>query len=295
MSLARCLILFLFLLAWAPSTGCSGGDPAPHVQLLTHEAEDAQSGARLMLNLHTDSIGIADRLWVEARWSWPDTISASLAPPEWGETDWTLIETIDEPVSRRGDRYEVSSRWLIEPFLPGEYIVPSPVVLTESNSTTNELSVEPFTVSVEGVLPVQDTGQLNPLATPVLPETQDEASPALWVWVVFCVAVAALTVLIIARRGSHGEPDETVYAQLKRIENDDQLDQGQAFEILDRALTRLDPRLRQTTEFAEMIRACDRARFAREPQQHVSPARIARHALELLGHDTTPSLTGGAT
>ncbi|MAO20148.1 MAG: hypothetical protein CMJ35_02190 [Phycisphaerae bacterium] len=294
MSLVRSLLPFLLLLAWMPMTGCSNDHTSSDGAPMTHHTEDAQSGARLSLQLASDSIGIADRMWVTARWSWPDSVSVSIAPPDWDEGDWTPIETIDEPVARDGDHYEASRRWLVEPFLPGEYSVPSPVMLIEAADATRELAVDPFVVQVQGVLPDQDTGQLNPLATPALPESPNDTRPVYWLWAVAITSLIALVVLAIARRGSHADQDETVYAQLKHIETNEQLDSGVAFELLDRAFAQLDPRLRQTSEFTEMIRACDRARFAQDHGQRVSPTRIARHALELLGHDSTPSARGGA-
>ena len=294
MSMIRSLFCLLLFVPTLLVGGCTPDDAQTTSAPIEHSVEDAQTETRLQLRVNTESIGIADRIWLEARWVWPDETEVSITDPDWSEGDWTLIETVDEPAKRSGDLYEASRRWLIEPFLPGQYSIPSPVLRIGSDDDARELEADPFTISVEGVLPDQDAGELNPLAAPAIPEEQHQSRSPILIGAIGVVVLLAIVVLLIARRGSGQHDQETVYTQLRRIESDAQLDQQKGFELLDRAFARLDPRLRQTSEFAEMIRACDRARFAQHHEEKLSPARIARHALQLLGHDHASSARGGA-
>lgn len=286
------LLFLVCLLVLGTGSGCSSSDAEKPAPQLHREAQDAQSGAKLRVQTERDEIGIADRIWVEAEWTWTGAASVTLMPPDWGEHDWTLLETVESPTTRTAEGYIGSTRWLIEPFLPGEYAIPSPVLLVQHTESPRELSIEPLTIRVEGVLPEGDTGELNPIAAPTLPDQADESIAPIWIGVLATLVLLAVLVLWIIRRATDHPETETIYTQLQRISSDNQLDREHAYQMLDRVLARLDPRLRQTSEVAELIRECQRARFASHHEPRVTPARIAQHALELLGHEGDSSKSG---
>lgn len=295
MSVMRAPLLLTTLLTLSLSFGCSNRNsesPAAHIE---HTNEEPTTSTQLSMRVDSDRMGLADRVWVETTWSWVDGTGVLIVSPDWESSNWTLIDTIEVPVSRSGDRYSASHRALIEPFLPGSYLIPSPVlhIESESNDEPFELTVEAFTIEVEGVLPEQDVGELNPIAELTPAAQDDQPSNQRWIWWVAGAGLLALSVLVLVLRSSSIEKQDTIFQQLSRIESDPELDEQAAFEMLDRAFQFLDPRLRQTSEFAEMISECDQARFAEHSDTRATPARLARHALELLGHDSGDTRSGG--
>lgn len=288
-------ILVAFWLLLCMCVGCSSSNGEHTAPPLVREVQDSESGTRLRVQTAQDTIGIADRIWIEAQWSWTSATSVSLGAPDWKAHDWTLVETIESPTTRTDDGYTDSIRWLIEPFLPGAYTVPSPVLLVDYTDTQREIRVDPMTVRVNGVLPDQDTAELNPVAAPAFPEQANGRVAPLWIGVIAVLVLLAVLVLWFVRGGEDTRETESVHSQLERIARDDQPDHEDAFEMLDRAFARLDPRLRETGEIADLIRECQRVRFANHHEVRVKPAHMARHALELLGHQPGRSHTGGVS
>jgi hypothetical protein len=291
------LLTLLIALHLMSPIGCSRAPATTQGDAIERTIADPASGVELTMRVEQDAIGIADRVWVTTHWTWGDGQRVVLSTPDWLVSDWTLIETIEEPASRSGVRYSAHRRDLLEPFLPGVYSIPSGVLRIESDDIAEaiELTLEPIDILVEGVLPDSDLGELNPIAELALPdEPQQTSTQPLLIIGIGASGVLALVILLVLRRSGRVDEPVSIYEQLSHISNDPSIGDDEGFDRLGRVFDQIDPRLRQTSEFAEMIRACDRARYAPEPDAHASPARIARHTLELLGHEPARSPRGGA-
>ncbi len=290
----RTLAILLLTIVLPALHGCVRQTEPAGSQAGFARASDPQTGTEIETSVEQTTLGIADRIWVTTEWRWGQDVAPKLEDPDWGSADWTLVERIDTPPSKAGEWYRAQRRVLLEPFLPGAYTIPTGVLLIESSSLTGpiEITADPIEVSVTGVLPENDTGALNPIASPA-PAAEPQsgsAGPLVYTGVVLAVVLALVT-LILLRRNHGANLTPSIYETLVLIGDDRAGNREQAFAKLEHVFDRLDPRLRGTSEFAAMISACERARYAESDHKHASPARIALHALELLGHEQRRTTT----
>lgn len=291
-----CVSAILILLSAVSLSACVEHKPA-NAAAVRESAKDPASGATLTTSIETTEISIAQRIWVVDRWSFPEAYRAEFTPRDWSTSDWSVVQVDEEPMQLRDGRLEVIRRVQLEPFLPGDYTIPgaSLSISLDNDQPPTTIRTEPIHVTVLGVLTDDDKGTLNPIADAQVPaDPKDEQTGLLWVGIAFGVAlIAGAMYLLLHRSGTDNSPP-SVYQELRTII--DSKDQKQGYERLSRVFDRLDPRLRSTSEFREMISACDRARFGQEPTpaEWATPARIARHALQLLGHDTKGTIGGDA-
>ena len=289
-----CSILLLMIAAICPGCGDHASTEAPAVR---HSATDPESGATLTTSIDTAEISLAQRIWVVDRWSFPEAYRAEFTPRDWSTSDWSVVQVTEEPMQLRDGQLEVIRRVQLEPFLPGDYSIPGATLLitSENDHPPTTISTEPLQVTVLGVLTDDDKGALNPIADAQVPADTEQNQPdLLWAGIAFGVALLAGGIYLLLHHSGTDTRAPSVYQELRTII--DSKDQQIGYERLARVFDRLDPRLRSTSEFREMISACDRARFGQEPAaaKLATPSRIAQHALQLLGHDTTSTIGGDA-
>lgn len=295
----RMLIPISMLLACCViAGGCSrGAGQSPEQIAVT--AEDTQSDVRVTTRIASSEIEIADRIWVTDTSTWESSSPPAFEPRAWDETEWTVIETVTDPIAQREGLYSLERRTLLEPFLPGAYEIPPAVVRLRGGEQDDDprlLATETIPVSVLGVLPDEDEGELNPIADAMVPD-EPAGNDRVYLWLGLGALVIAIAggLLYAFRTGTSLGPRQSIAGELQSVRDSKGADTAAEYERLARVFDRLDPRLRETSEFSEMIRVCEEARFSTSPQRGAmaSPQRIAAHALELLGHDE-PSKTGGA-
>jgi hypothetical protein len=290
-------LLIMLTAVSAVLAGCADADPST-AEGVTRAVVNTEAGIELQTRVETDEIVLADRIWVEDLASWSDGLPPVFEPRDWDATEWTVIEEIGSPAMTVDGKLLIQRRTLIEPFLPGSYSIPGSVVRITAGSELDPLLMrtEPIGVQVTGVLADDDTGELNAIPDVTAPsaESPEDNTPML-----IAVAVATVLVLsavIVALRSNGQTPSSRSALELLReIQRDPSLDARDGFERLGRVFDRLDPRLRSTSEFEQMIHVCDQSRYGRsaEPSHRVTPQKMAGHALELLGDDSETILHGG--
>jgi len=298
----RLVVSLVFVLLTLLNAGCERAPTDDTSDTVIQSAVEPMTETSLETKIDRTQLSVADRIWVTTTWHWLDDqlvndVVVTLEDPDWAAADWSLIESITTQPTRDERGYWAQRRVLLEPFLPGDYTIPTSRLLIESSllDTPVELSIErPISVHVSGVLPESDAGALNPLAPPALPtETDSKPNTMLIIGVSAALAIVACVVIIYVRLQHAPTSSLSVHDQLVQIRDQQNLQRDHAFVLLERAFDRLDPRLRQTTEFAGMIRACERARYAPESDPHTSPSRLAAFTLELLGDDAHPGRQDG--
>jgi hypothetical protein len=286
----RSVLVILAAIATAPALhGCAKpqGNESPAIRT---SAEDAPNTVTLTTETRAGEIGIAERLWVIDTVSWASIGQPVFEPREWDVTEWTVIDTIEAPARLVDDRYLRERRTQIEPFLPGTYEIPAAVIRYETPDAREPvlLTADAIAVEVQGVLPDEDEGELNAIADASIPSDPD-ANDARLIWggVILVLVIISGGVLYVLRTSTPRASNRTLFQELNAISQSKDPDPRAGYERLSRVLERIDPRLRSTSEFAEMIRVCDQARFSAAPdiRVHTAPQRLAAHALELLGHD----------
>lgn len=293
----RTVLVILATLATAPALHGCAKPQGTQTQAVRTSAEHASNAVTLTTETRASEIGIAERLWVIDTTAWASIDQPVFEPREWDATEWTVIDTIESPVRLVDDRYLLERRTQIEPFLPGTYEIPPAVIRYETPDAPEPvlLAADPIAVEVQGVLPDEDEGELNAIADASIPADPDASdSRLIWGAVILVLVIISGGVLYILRTGTPRVSRRTLFQELNAICQSSDPDPRAGYERLSRVLDRIDPRLRSTSEFAEMIRVCDQARFSAAPdiRAHTAPQRLAAHALELLGHDA-PRSEGG--
>lgn len=287
----RCLLIILITTMLA---GCSPDAPSPLVGGIEAEAFDPQSGVVILTQINDGEIASADRLRVEVRIQWASPVNVTLNEPDWAGEGWTRIDASQQPVQMTDSGFELTGSYLIEPFLPGEYTVPSftAVITPHPDSESYELASPPIAVVVQSVLDSQDSGELDPsigLLDPraALPDQPNSKS------LIYTIAGAMLiSVLLVvwrlSRTSNRSGGQTSVFEQLQHVANGHDESESDAYNTLYNAFTRLDDRLQQTSEIRTLIEQCERARFSRSDTvsspKILAPSAMARHTLELLGH-----------
>ncbi len=249
-----------------------------------------QHGVSIETRVASDEIGLADRIWVDDRVTWSDGHAPVFEPRDWIDTEWTLIDETSSPPEIQSGVYSMQRRSLIEPFLPGNYTIPAGVVrvLLDTETEPTLIANEPIEIEIVGVLPEQDSGELNAIpdvTRPIGDETTDKTP------IIIAGAALALVslgmVIVLLRRNTQTPPTRSVLEELRAIQSEPSISPGEGFERLGQVFDRMDSRLRSTTEFDQMIRVCDQARYSNTPNPsvRVSAQKMAGHALELLGDD----------
>jgi hypothetical protein len=276
-------IVFVILLL-LPLSACTPSSPDSDASIEQSNADNS-SGTRISMSVPRSQISIAERVWIIDTCVWSDGTPRTFVERDFSKTDWALIETTTEPMRLGQSEYSIVRRSLIEPFLPGDYSIPPASVRVDE--TEQVVSTEPISVGVLGVLTDEGAGDLNAIAEfTVAPDADQDRSRILWIGFVAGAGLIALAVYVSLRKTT--DISRSIFDELAII-RDDQEANSDGYDRLGRVLDRLDPRLKNTTEFAEMIRLCDQARFAPDQERRVQmpPHRVAGHALELLGHDAS--------
>jgi hypothetical protein len=282
-------LLFLFSICLFVLCSCADTSPTTP-EAITRTAVSTETGVRLETRINTEEIVLADRIWVEDIATWNNGLPPVFEPREWIDTEWTVIETITSPSTSASDTYQIQRRTLIEPFLPGSYAIPAGVlrVRVEGAAEPILVSTEPIAVQVNGVLTDDDNGELNAIPDVTTPDEEASTDNTPIVIAIISVTVLVLSAVIVSLRSTgEASASRSVLEHLREIQRDDSIGPVEGFERLGRALDRLDPRLRTTTEFQQMIHVCDQSRYgtATQATHRVTPQKMAAHALELLGDD----------
>ena len=215
--------------------------------------------------------------------------STARASPDWAASDWTLIDSHREPIARTETGFAASSTYLIEPFLAGEYTIPSfGVEITPTpDAQPYPLVSLPLTIQVQSVLASEDSGELDPAAGFVDPETElaNEPQPKamLYALIAGVIFFSALVIWRLTRPSLQSQTPRSAYALLELVATGHEGSESDAYNTLYQAFTRLDPRLQHTSEIRSLIEQCECARFSANESSALDPQTIARHTLELLG------------
>lgn len=269
---------------------------APHLAVAAFlAAGPAGAVPRLQVSLEPDTVTVGDRveavleLAVE-----PAELAGEPRFPAWGER-WGGAEVVDAgAVERRPSGYR--QRLTLTAFRTGRVKLPPRTVALPGEVETVELSTPvDLALTVESVLPADaGTGELS--ARPPAPPRSLPLGGAFW-WTAGSLAVLALGAVALARRrglegAEYGAADpleelsrrlDAAARELERLGGAEghavlslalrrYLGRRLGFPAVESTTTEIRRELRRTavaaeveTRAAELLRACDRVKFAREP------------------------------
>lgn len=202
------------------------------------------------------------------------TATASLVEPDFQAAGWTLITEHTTPEKLQGDRLRTNWSFTLEPFLAGEYEIPSIVVETSSGMMTTD----PITISVTSVLDVDDAGQLSATEQLFTPQDPPASSTNMY------LAVGAVSGILLAAGvfwwvgRSHPSFETTPTEQLQTIADGRCTDQQKAIAIVHHAVLAL-----ETNEKLRPVRvACEHERFSGSTTNETDAEQLANQALRIM-------------
>jgi hypothetical protein len=285
----KCLVALLSILIIALA-GCSQSTGSESEHGVSTSITDPETGVQLQVNTSESTLLAADRLTVSVRAEWEAPYITQIVEPDWSASGWTLIMSSIHPVDQSENKFHQSATYLLEPFLPGEYSVPSigaQIQSTETDLLRTLVSAD-IDIEVRSILNDDDQGIIKPAGgfiLPLLDDTEpDSNSFYLYAAVGFGFVLLIAFLWLKARGSKERIENESLFSILNRVAHDPQEDIQSSYDDLYNALSMLDDRLYRTSEIQSMIQTCEQVRFSDGHQVSVEPSLMAQHTLELLGN-----------
>lgn len=272
--------------------GCSDRDvevgTAAGTGGVVSEIVEPMTGAGLRVEVASAEVDLTDVVRVRVEMSWGDGVEVELIEPRWEEAGWTGVVERWGEVRFDGVRFGRDVEFELEPFLGGEYVVPSIGIRAESEEAGRRIArLGAIDVLVRSVIEEGDDGVLDPvIGLAGMPGRNEERAMGWWIVGGVGVAVVCGVVIVWIRRRSLGgdeveiEPEVVlmVVANAEEVSEDD-------VGALHRAIVGLSDEHRELGSISDEI---ERVRFSgggfdRSDQQRVRS--VARRAMEICGLD----------
>jgi len=287
-------LVLLFILCSLILLGCQAQDTDSVSSGQSSRVIDPESGTTLTVWAPTDSISTAERVSVSVEVIWKEPNSIELVEPEWDKSQWNLIQSTKDPTGIAGDGFITTHHYLIEPFLPGEYTVPvfGLEIASNPDEAARTITTSPLDIQVDSVLAAEDAGELEPVAQlyePVDAVASQNTNQAVYWALGGGLVLSGLIIYLLTRPTNQATKNRSAYALLEEVARVTDGQSPQAYETLYLALSKLDPRLQQTSEIQVLIEQCERIRFSHDQAGELDAKLMARHTLDLLGHSLRAS------
>jgi hypothetical protein len=230
--------LLLLLCVAGCRNGNTAGDAADNGAGEGLETTVTRGPVTVTVSTDRKALSIADRLTLTLTADYDEGYEVEF--PRFGEKleQFGIVDySTSQPTLSPGGRIHASRTYVLEPFLSGEYVIPS-MTFTFHNVESEEpaahsVETEPLTVQVASLLP-EDREKLD--IEPIEPPVQIPAEPLPRGWIaaacalVLCLA-AGLVLFMRRRRASAPPPPpppahETAYAALRALVAEDLVSQG---------------------------------------------------------------------
>lgn len=248
---------------------------------ITSSITESQTNAELIVKLDQTTLDLTEQLHISVQTRWQEGVSVELIVPDWDTTDWTLDTTTAGPIVYDGSHFTQRHEFIVEPFLSGSYTVPSFGIRSESESAGKRIArLQPVDVTVASVLEEADTGELEPaFGFAALPETVEDSSPTLGVWIGLGVTMLACGVIVLLNAQRKEQSDEILdpFAMIDVVAKANQLNEEDLGEF-HRALVQLSNHHTTVTPIAEEI---ERMRFSGNTVDHQHVQAAAKRAKQI--------------
>lgn len=249
------------------------------------EIVEPMTGAGLRVEVASREVDLTDVVRVRVVMSWDEGVEVELIEPGWEEAGWSGVSEQWGEIRFDGVRFERDVVFGLEPFLGGEYAVPSIGIRAESDAVGRRIArLEPIGVLVRSVVETGDDGVLDP-AIGLVGMPEDERTRAMGWWIVGGAGVAAVCGVVIAwtRRRSFGGDEMGIdpEAVLMVVANAEELSEDDVG-ALHRAVVALSGEHGALHTVTDEI---ERVRFAGGGFDHRRIKTAARRAMVICGLD----------
>jgi hypothetical protein len=223
---------------------CSRGPAAkPGGQDAGIRRETERGPVKVVVSADRVELTMAQRLKLRIEATAEEGVEVTL--PAFGENleSFGIVDyATSQPELIEGNRTRQSRTYELEPFLSGEYTIPSMKVTfrrQDEADKTHELETEDLTIKVTSLLPedLEDLAirdELNPVELP--------RPPLPWLWIgggALVLLLAGAAVMLVVRRGRRGKPaareavppHETAFRRLEALVAEELVEQGRIKEF----------------------------------------------------------------
>jgi len=263
-------VFFITLLFIA---GCSRSTVAPTAQTPAQTASNEDGSVVVHLYTNATEITTMDQMQVTIELSRTPATVAAIEPIDWSSTGWTVISQTHAPETEVDTRLVTIEKITLEPFLDGQYTIPSVIV----SAGSWKLATDPFEVSVTSVLPNDDAGEVV-VTTELLPPSapHEPRRGSLVLIVVGLGLIFAGSVFWWTSRPDR--PSPSVREQLEHIAGGEFDDEREALALVHHLVHTLHPNER----LAHVLDTCERIRFSGSSVTTPTAQALAGEALESL-------------
>jgi len=253
--------------------GCSGSAQTDAQRTPATTASNEDGSVILRVFTSTTGLTTVQQLVVTAELESVPGIDAVLEPTDWEDAGWTLISQTHTPESRLGDRLVSTSTITLEPFLSGQYTVPSIV----ASAGAWKIATDPVAIAVTSVLAPDDAGRVA-VTTELLPPTEprQRGRSAIVLLGIGIGLLFAGAVFWWATPTAGTEP--TPREQLELIAGGGFTDEHEALASVHRLAHELD----HTDRLSGIIESCNHIRYTGVEQQPGTAQKLAGEALNAL-------------
>ena len=265
--------------------GCGGDAEVESVDVpdSVSEITEPMTGARLVVEVADTEIDLTGVISVRVVMEWGDGVSVELIEPNWEDAGWSGVTERGGEIVFDGVVFSRVVSFELEPFLGGEYLVPSIGIRADSDEEGRRIArLQPIEVVVTSVLEEGDGAELDPAAgLASLNAATDERGFNWGIWGGLGVAVVAGIVVLWLwgredKEGFDSIESEAVLAIAASSEELSETDLG----ALHRALEVL---REKHTELGSISHEIERARFSGGSVDHRRVQLAAIRAAEICG------------
>jgi hypothetical protein len=233
------MLLALMVSAFSCNKDETKGGPGKKEETGIHETVD-RGPATLFLDIDRKEITVAERLNLKITMVVDEDYEVKL--PRFGEKldQFGIVDyRTTQPELTEDNQKKVSRSYVLEPFLSGEYIIPSMEVTFwkegEEETEAHKIETPEVTIAVKSILPEDlEEVKLNEIKPPV----SFPRSYSLWIWMgigsALLLAGIIVTVILIRRRRKVEEvwsqqipAHELAYEELRRLVAEDLVNKGE--------------------------------------------------------------------
>lgn len=261
-------ILAMLILPACSGSTPSDGDTSPKA---TAHNEDGS----VVLDVYCDvtELTTVDQLVVTAELSRSPGAEASIEPTDWEAAGWSLVSQTHTPETLRGGLLLFTQTITLEPFLDGEYRIPSIV----ASAGKWKIATDPIGITVSSVLDPADTGEIA-VTTELLPpsEPHERDGTALVLIGIGAGLIFAGAVFWWTGRTEPIEP--TPREQLEEIAEGHFDNEHDALALVHRLVDSLGSNER----LGSVLEACNRARYMGSEEPAGAAKALANEALNAM-------------
>jgi len=194
--------------------GCGGGDGDAVVSEADSVSEitEALTGARLRVEVEMTEIDLTGVVPVRVTMLWEDGVWVELIEPDWSGAGWMYVTEREGEIRFDGSIYSQTTDFELEPFLGGEYEVPSIGIRAESEDVGRRIArLQPVGIVVESALDEADGRDLDPaVGLAAMVPVEDEPSVGWGIWGGLGIAFVSGVVIVWIRIRGTGERLESI-------------------------------------------------------------------------------------